>query len=72
MLEFVTISVLCLCYIKSCIEEKHEDEVKKEKEKIRDLKIKVFCFTVRHGMVYNDVVKDLQEGKLSFDNLDEY
>ena len=71
MLELITMSILTLCYIKSCIDEKIKEEALKEKERIRDLKIKIFCYAVRNRMLYEDVVKLLQEGKLHFDNLDE-
>ena len=71
MLELITMSLFTLCYIKACIDEKREEEIEKEKERIRDLKIKVFCYAVRNRMLYEDVVKLLQEGKLHFDNLDE-
>lgn len=71
MLELITITALALCYIESCIDEKIKEEALKEKERIRDLKMKVFCYGVRNRMLYEDVVKLLQEGKLHFDNLDE-
>ena len=69
MLELFTMSVLALCYIKACVDEKTEEETVKEKERIRELKIKIFCFAVRNGLLYDDVVKMIQDGKLSFDEL---
>ena len=69
MLELVTISLLTLCYIKDCIDEKREEEVEKEKERIRDFKVKVFCYAVKNGMLYDDVVNMIQRGDLSVNDL---
>lgn len=69
MLELATISLLTLCYIKACIDEKREEEVEKEKERIRDLKIKVFCYAVINGLLYDEVVEMIQNGIMSFDDI---
>ena len=53
MLELLCMSILGAAYIKACIDEAKEAEIEKEKERIRDLKIKVFCYAVRHNMLYN-------------------
>lgn len=69
MLEFITITALTLCYIKSCIDEKIKEEALKEKERIRDLKIKVFCYAVINGLLYDEVVEMIQNGTISFDDI---
>ncbi len=69
MLELIAISVLSFCFIKSCIGEKQQEEIEEEKKRIRDLKIKVFCYAVRNGMLYDDVVKKLQDRKITIDQL---
>ena len=51
MFELFCMSLLGAAYINSCINEAKEAEI--EKERIRDLKIKVFCYAVRHNMLYN-------------------
>ena len=42
---------------------------RKEEDRIRDLKIKVFCYAVRHNMLYNQVVELIQSGKLTFEDI---
>lgn len=69
MLELITMSILTLCYIKSCIDEKYEDESQREKERIRNLKVKVFCYAVKNGMLYDDVVNMIQRGDVSINDL---
>ena len=69
MLELITMSLLTLCYIKSCIDEKQQDEIDKEKERIRDLKIKVFCYAVAKKMLYNDVVRQLQDKRITLEEI---
>ena len=62
-------SLLSAAYINACINEAKEAEIEKEKERIRDLKIKVFCYAVRHNMLYNQVVEMIQKKELSFSDL---
>ncbi len=69
MFELFCISLLGAAYINSCINEAKEAEIEKEKERIRDLKIKVFCYAVRHNMLYNQVVEMIQKKELSFSDL---
>ena len=69
MLELLTMSILGVAYVSSCIQERKEELEKQHKEKIRELKIDVFCYAVRHKMLYNDVVKLIEENKLSFEDL---
>lgn len=71
MLELLCMSLLGVAYIKACIDEAKEAEVEKEKERIRDLKIKVFCYAVRHKLLYNQVVEMIQNGKLTLDDITE-
>ena len=63
-------SFLGVAYIFECVEERKEEELRKQKERIRELKIKVFCYAVRHKMLYNDVVKLIEEHKLSFEEIE--
>lgn len=70
MLELICMSLLGVAYVNACIEEAAEEKRQKEKERIRDLKISVFCYAVRHHLNYNDVVKMLQDKKLTFDDIE--
>ena len=63
-------SILGAAYIDACIQECKEEELRKQQEKIKELKIKVFCYAVRHKMLYNDVVKLIEDHKLTFDQID--
>lgn len=63
-------SILGATYIDACIQECKEEELRKQQEKIKELKIKVFCYAVRHKMLYNDVVKLIEDHKLTFDQID--
>ena len=69
MFELLCMSLLGAAYINACINEAKEAEIEKEKERIRDLKIKVFCYAVRHNMLYNQVVEMIQKKELSFSDL---
>lgn len=69
MLELITMSVLALCYIKASVGEKLEEKSEKEKERIRDLKIKVFCYAIRNGLLYDDVVKMIRDRKITIEDL---
>ena len=71
MLELLCMSLLGVAYIKACIDEAKEAEIEKEKERIRDLKIKVFCYAVRHKLLYNQVVEMIQNGKLTLADINE-
>ena len=62
-------SILGVAYIDACIQEQKEEELRKQQDKLKELKIKVFCYAVRHKMLYNDVVKLIEENKLSFEDL---
>jgi autonomous glycyl radical cofactor GrcA len=69
MLELITMSLLGVSYIAALSNEAKEEKALKEKERIRDLKIKVFCYAVRHNMLYNEVVEKLQKKELSFEDI---
>ena len=71
MFELICMSLLGIAYIHACKEEAAEEKRQKEEERIRDLKIKVFCYATRHGLLYNDVVKMIQENKLTFEEIEE-
>lgn len=62
-------SLLSAAYVKACVDEFEEEKKQKEEERIRDLKIKVFCYAVRHKLLYNQVVKLIQSGKLTFEDI---
>jgi len=70
MFELITMSLLGVAYIKACVDETNEEKKRKEEERIRDLKIKVFCYAVRHKMLYNQVVEMIETGKLTFADID--
>lgn len=69
MFELICMSVLGACYVKALIDEAAEEKKQKDKEKIRDIKISIFCYAVRHHLNYNDVVKMIQENTLSFEEI---
>ena len=70
MFELICMSILGACYVKACIKEATEVKNQKEKERIRDLKISVFCHAVRHHLGYNEVVKMLQDKTLTFEDIE--
>lgn len=70
MFEFIAMSLLSVAYVKACIDEFEEEKKQKEEERIRNLKIKVFCYAVRHNMLYNQVVESIQNGKLTFEDIE--
>ena len=63
-------SILGVAYIDACIQEQKEEELRKQQDKLKELKIKVFCYAVMHKMLYNDVVKLIEDHKLTFDQID--
>ena len=63
MLELICISVLGAAYFATYAKERKE-------EKLKELKTKVFWYAVRHEMLYNDVVKLIQDHKLTFEEID--
>ena len=69
MFELVAMSLLSAAYVKACVDEFKEEKKQKEEERIRDLKIKVFCYAVRHKLLYDQVVELIQSGKLTFDDI---
>ena len=69
MFELVAMSLLSAAYVKACVDEFNEEKKQKEEERIRDLKIKVFCYAVRHKLLYDQVVELIQSGKLTFDDI---
>ena len=70
MFELICMSLLGVAYVGACIQEHKEEIERKKKEKLRELKIKVFCYAVRHKMLYDDVVKLIEEHKLTFEEID--
>ena len=52
------------------LEEAAEEKRQKEKERIRDLKISVFCYAVRHRLNYNEVVEMIKNKTLTFDDIE--
>lgn len=63
MLELLMMSVLGATYVSACKEERKE-------EKINELKLKVFWYAVKHSMLYNDVVKLIEENKLTIEDIE--
>lgn len=70
MFELLCMSLLSIAYVDAFIQEAKEEKLLKEKERIANLKIKVFCYAIRHHLEYNDVVESLQKKTLSFDDLE--
>ena len=70
MFELICMSLLGVAYIHDCVEEAAEEKRQKEEERIRDLKISVFCYAARHHLNYNDVVKMIQNKELTFDDIE--
>ena len=69
MLELITMGLLGVSYVAALSNEAKEEKQLKEQERIRDLKIKVFCYAIRHNMLYNQVVEKLQKKELSFEDI---
>lgn len=69
MFELIAMSLLGAAYVKACVDESKEEQKQKEEERIRNLKIKVFCYAVRHKLLYNQVVELLQNGNLTFEDI---
>lgn len=63
MFELLCMSFLTISYFAALIDEKKQ-------EKINELKIKVFCYAVRHKLLYNDVVNMLQEKTITFEDVE--
>ena len=72
MFELICMSLLGASYVAARIQEHKKEEETKEQERIRDLKIKVFCYAIGHHMSYEVVVKKLQDKELSFDDIQKY
>ena len=69
MLELITMGLLGASYIAALSNEAKEETLLKEKERIIDLKIKVFCYAVRHNMLYNEVIEKLQKKEFSWEDI---
>ncbi len=70
MFELIVMSLLGAAYIKALKDEYEEEKERKEAERIRDLKIKVFCYSVRHNMLYDQVVEKLKKKELTFEEIE--
>ena len=70
MFELICMSLLGVAYVHARIEEAAEEKRQKEEERIRNLKISVFCYAVRHHLNYNNVVKMIQDKELTFDDIE--
>ena len=69
MFELICMSLLGIAYVDACIDERKEQKRKKKEEEIMNLKIKIFCYAVRHHLLYNDVVKQLENNELSLEDI---
>ena len=70
MFELIAMSLLGAAYIKALNDESKEEKERKEAERIRDLKIKVFCYAIRHGMLYDQAVEKLKKKELTFEEIE--
>lgn len=62
-------SLLSAAYVKAYVDESKEEQKQKKEERIQDLKTKVFCYAVRHKLLYNQVVELIQNDKLTFEDI---
>lgn len=62
-------SILGIAYIDAFVKEEIEEKAQKEKERINEIKILVFCFAIRHHLNYDNVVKMLQNKTLKFEDI---
>ena len=69
MLELLCMSLLGVAYVNACIEERRELERKKKEEELMDLKLTIFCYAVRHHLLYNDVVTKIEHNELSINEI---
>ena len=69
MLELLCMSFLGVAYVNACIEERQEQERKKKEEELLDLKLTIFCYAVRHHLLYNDVVTKIEHNELSINEI---
>ncbi len=72
MFELIAMSLLGAAYVSASINEAKEKAREAEEERILDLKVKVFRYAVLNKLSYDKVVKDLQDKKLTFEQIDEY
>ena len=69
MLQLLCMSLLGSCYVKAVIDEAEEEKRRQKEERIFDLKLTVFCYAIRHSLLYNDVLKMLRDKKLTFEDI---
>ena len=69
MFEFICMSLLGIAYVGAVIKEKEEERIKREKERIFDLKITIFCYAVRHNLLYDKVVEMIQNKEITIDEI---
>lgn len=69
MLELLCMSLLGVAYVNACIEERRELERKKKEEELMELKLTIFCYAVRHHLLYNDVVTKIEHNELSLEDI---
>lgn len=62
MFEFICMSILGVAYVDACIEEAKEQKIKEDK-------ISVFCYAVRHRLLYNQVVEMIRDKKISIEDI---
>lgn len=62
MFEFICMSMLGVAYVNACIEEGREAKIKEDK-------ISVFCYAVRHRLLYNQVVEMIRNKKISIEDI---
>ena len=65
MFELICMSLLSAAYINACINESKE----KNKQKIRDLKISIFCYAIRHNLSYEKVVELIKNQIITFEDI---
>lgn len=65
MFELICMSLLSAAYINACINESKE----KNKEKIRDLKISIFCYAIRHNLPYDKIVELIKNKIITFEDI---
>ena len=63
-------SLLGAAYVITSLDEAEQEKKQKEKERINELKSKVFFYAIRHHMLYNEVVQKINNKELSFEEID--
>lgn len=62
-------SLLGIAYVKARMEEREEENKRQKEEELFDLKIKVFCYAVRHELAYSKVVEMINRNEITIEEI---